>query len=362
MDTVRASACGHPAITATHQKTLEVSREADIGREATCVIGVSGALDEQALARLRGIIELTISAGGRSAVVRGRANPAFRPGDPLVVRRDPAITRDAILVEADIGAAGLDRELVAALAERGAAIELTFREVAGSPPAGVLVVGVDEGWTTGEPDPGGFDLAAGSPIDAKATDAIAHALRCGEKVLLRRSLSDTAAMSVVRDAHASGHAVVPRAGLAPIGAALAVAGVPVEAVEFATHDRHRPQELPHGATRVTAGVPGDCVLDHLGCGDVGLIVLDAGTPREEFLSWRDGEQPVVAGGRRRVALVVAHRFAQTTLLDETSHAYAVAMLEEGLPIGDIARVIATVSGHRRRDVYNHLLRLKDSGA
>lgn len=358
MGTVRASARGHPAITATHQKTLEVSREANVGRDATCVIGVSGAFDEQALAGLRGTVELTISAGGHSARVRGRANPAFRAGDPIIVRRDPAVTRDAILVEADTGAAGLDRALVAALAEREAAIDLIFREVAGSAPAGVLVVDLDGGWATGQPDPGGLDLVARSPIDAEAADAIVGALGRGEKVLLRRSLSDQIAMILVQDAYAARYAVVPHAGLAPIGAALAVAGVPVEAVEFAVHDRQRPQGLPHGATRVTAGVPGDRVLDYLGCGDVGVIALDAGTPREQFLSWHAGEQPVVAGGRRRVAVVVAHRFRQTTLLDETSHAYAVAMLKEDVPIGEIARVVATVSGRRRRDVYNHLLALK----
>ena len=312
------------------------------------------------MAGLRGTIELTISAGGRSVLVRGRANPAFRPGDPLIIRRDPAITRQAILVGADSGAAGLDRQLVAALAERDAAIQLPLggdRLAAG----GALVVDVDQGWTTGEVDSDSCDLVVASPINREAAAAIADALRRGEKVLLRRDLSDIAAMGIVRDAHTSGYAVVPRVGLAPIGAALAVAGVPVEAVEFARYDRHRPRELRYGATRVTVCVPGDRVLDHLRCGDLGLIALDAGTPREEFLSWH-GEQPSVAGGRGRVAVVVAHRLPETALLDSVSQAYAVAMLEENLPVGEIARVIATVSGRRRRDVYNHVLQLKDSRA
>ena len=106
---------GHAAITASHAKTVELVIEPEIGARATCVAAVGARVESGDLLDLRGWIDLTIEADGVSDVVRAHANPAFVAGHRLVVRREPAPVRDALLVEADRGAADLDPGLVAAL-------------------------------------------------------------------------------------------------------------------------------------------------------------------------------------------------------------------------------------------------------
>src|SRR5687767_9927 len=98
---VTGEASGHPNVRATHRKTLELARALDTTARAACVVGVGVRIDEPALAGLHGLVALTLTAGGLSETVRGRLNPAFRPGDPLVVRRARAVTRDAVIVAAD---------------------------------------------------------------------------------------------------------------------------------------------------------------------------------------------------------------------------------------------------------------------
>lgn len=174
---VTGTAAGHPSIRATHRKTLELTRDPDITERATCVVGVAADLDEAALAELHGRVALTLTVGGESVTVRGRLNPAFRPGDPLVVRRAPDVARNAVIVDADTTAADLPREFAARLAERGAEIAVALEELAGEPAPEVLV--------------------------ATGTDPAA-----------------------VAAAHTAGHTVLPADGLPPRAAVLAVAGDP----------------------------------------------------------------------------------------------------------------------------------------
>ena len=115
---------GHPAIRASHHKTLELSRDTEITERATCIVAVGVDLDEAALAGHGGAARLTLTAGGLTETVNGRLNPAFRPGDPLVVRLSGAAARNALLIGADRSASDLERDLVAALAA-GSDVEIS---------------------------------------------------------------------------------------------------------------------------------------------------------------------------------------------------------------------------------------------
>lgn len=274
---------------ATHRKTLELAREPEITERATCVVGVRAAIDEDALTALRGRVELTIAAGGRSAAVRGRLNPAFHPGDPLIVRRAGAVTRNAVVVDADTVAADLDRELVAALAVAGAEVELRFASV-DEPSPGALIVGragarLDTfSRYRGQKCPT-VDLEVRSPVGEADAARARSALADGARVSLIAAVDDENAAALIAEAHDAGHAVLPADGLEPAEAVRAVAGLSGDAVVETMPAERLPKTLRRsGATR-------------------GAIGLDLGTPREQFLPWRAGAPLDIPGARGRTATV-----------------------------------------------------------
>lgn len=314
---ISGTAAGHPSIRATHRKTLELTREREITERATCVVGVGVEIDEEALAMLHGRVELSLSVGDMTETVRGRLNPAFRPGDPLVVRRAAAVTRDALVVEADRAASDLPRSFVAALSDGTARIGIRVEPSASAAGPGVLVVRGVGGICT--------DIRGKRrPVD------VAEALARGERVEF------AGPREVIDAAHDAGHTVLPAPGLAPADAVRAVAGLDPDAE---VTEGIRAEELPRllersGATR-------------------GAIALDHGTPREQYLPWRAGERLEIPGARgRRAAFVVEAATAGPEAL-----ARAEAMAASGASTRDVARALQEDAGLSRRRAYELALGL-----
>ncbi len=117
---------GHPAIRATHDKTLELTADPSISARATCVVGVDAKLTAVPDGRLAGPVRIRISAGDHQAAIRAVANPYWRPGAPMVVRRSRNRTPDTIATEADLAAVALPRELVARLADPATEIDVVM--------------------------------------------------------------------------------------------------------------------------------------------------------------------------------------------------------------------------------------------
>ena len=68
---------GHPNVTATHDKTLEFTRDAEISRRATCVLGVASDHDDRALLALRGRVEVDARVRRRARRVHGDDQPVL---------------------------------------------------------------------------------------------------------------------------------------------------------------------------------------------------------------------------------------------------------------------------------------------
>lgn len=289
MAAVTGTAAGHPNIRATHAKTLELSRAADIGPRATCVVGVAAAIDERALASLHGRVELTLEAGGEPVAVRGRLNPAFQPGDPLVVRRAAAVTRDAFVIDADRVAADVPRSFVVALADASARIGVTVEELAGEHGPGVLVVAPGRG---------------GQPVD------VAAGLRGGRRITLRADLERRETRAAIAAAHDMGATVLPSPGLSVGDAVLAVAGIARAGCAEIDGRTSRPRDVDWEgvASLLVTDAPAERVPKWLRRAaraglTRGAIALDPGTPREQYLPWRAGEP--FDGGGARAALALA---------------------------------------------------------
>jgi 16S rRNA (cytidine1402-2'-O)-methyltransferase len=140
-DAAVSFACrGHPNVTATHDKTLELSRETDISRRATCVIGVASSHDDRALLALRGRVEVTLTCDGARDAFTATMSPFFLGDASLVFRRGPGLRGRTVAYDASLTAATLDRPLVAKLASSDARLDVTIRETGGDRGPGALYV------------------------------------------------------------------------------------------------------------------------------------------------------------------------------------------------------------------------------
>ena len=139
MRAVRLTAAGHRAVTGRHDKTLELTAAGSITARATCILAVSAGPLPGELPLLREQVRLTLAAGGVSAAVEGEVNPGWHSSESLIVRRSGQRDPDTYLVNATAAAADLPAELLAALRDPGATVEVTAEEV-GTPTPVVLVL------------------------------------------------------------------------------------------------------------------------------------------------------------------------------------------------------------------------------
>ncbi|MEC9265410.1 MAG: 16S rRNA (cytidine(1402)-2'-O)-methyltransferase [Pseudomonadota bacterium] len=116
---------GHPNIRASHAKTFELTRDPSITSAGTCIIGVEAEYDEAALLSLRGAVRITLRCGEYEDTASARINPKFAAGAPLIFRRMPTPEPRTFCVGADKGSHALDRDLIAALQQPGAELEVT---------------------------------------------------------------------------------------------------------------------------------------------------------------------------------------------------------------------------------------------
>jgi 16S rRNA (cytidine1402-2'-O)-methyltransferase len=131
---------GHPNVTATHDKTLELTRDLDVSRRATCVVGVASGHDDRALLTLRGRVEVTLECEGARDSFTAKMSPFFLGDASLVFRRGSGLRARTIAFDTSRTAATLDRALVRKLASSDARLDVTIRETGGDPGPGALFV------------------------------------------------------------------------------------------------------------------------------------------------------------------------------------------------------------------------------
>ena len=308
---------GHAAITASHAKTVELVIEPEIGARATCVAAVGARVESGDLMDLRGWIDLTIEADGVSDVVRAHANPAFVAGHRLVVRRAPTPVRDALLVEADRGAADLDPGLVAALKEPGSTVTVTLSPAEDERRSrGALIVSPGAPWSAPGAVARSADVSLRSPLSPDDVELCTQSLEDAAYVSLQADLAaDPAAIALVQAAWSEGHFVLPAEGLGPLASALAVAGTDLSSVNVVDLRAlaRRPGAIEPEATCLVVSVPSGDVARAIAAIEKaipsarGVVVLDAGTGTMQTAPWQAPAGSAVPSRRGRSAIVVAGR-------------------------------------------------------
>jgi hypothetical protein len=125
---VRLVGHGHPAIRATHGKTIEFTPNADITERATCVVAVHTG---DAPMPMAGDVRLTLRAGDESFTFEARANSSWSPGNAAVIRRSPLRLPGTFATHASAAAADVPRALIAAARDPATEVTLDVEPMGG---------------------------------------------------------------------------------------------------------------------------------------------------------------------------------------------------------------------------------------
>jgi 16S rRNA (cytidine1402-2'-O)-methyltransferase len=404
---------GHPNVTATHDKTLEITRDAEISRRATCVIGVASGHDDRALLALRGEVEVTLECDGVRDSFRAAISPFFLGDSSLVFRRGAGLRGRTVAFDATKTAATLDRALVERLGSSDRELRVTIRAVEAAPVVGALfVVSLPIG---NDGDIGrraievlervdlvlaedtrrlralaqrlGVDVARSTSYhdhnEAERVEGVLERLRGGGRVALVSDagtpLCSDPGYVVVSRAVAEGIPVSPIPGPSAALAVLAASGLPVDRFVFGGF-------LPRRSSQRRQVVR---ELSTLGC----AVVLYEAAPRvaetladiaamcpewrvcigrevtKTFEEFRQGDVAALAEELANekllgeLTLVIAPPIVAGTE-PETARAVGAdvdellrALLAQGVPASTVAQALRTMSGIGRNEAYERVLAL-----
>ncbi len=131
---------GHPRISGSHTKTIELTRDADVSARATCVLGVGSEHDDRRLRSLRGDVEVVLECAGVRDTFTATTSAFFLGDDALVFRRGPGLRGRTFAYEATKSSAEIDRGLVVALGDPDTELRVTIRELGTGDRRGALFV------------------------------------------------------------------------------------------------------------------------------------------------------------------------------------------------------------------------------
>jgi hypothetical protein len=127
---------GHENIQATHETTLEITKEPTLTKRGDCIIAVeatNGAadlpLEFKEAARKKGAqIKITIEAGELKEIVRAKGSPRllFTHPTDLVVRKTDYVCGRTLAITADKAASDLSRKLVEKIQDCNQRIRITL--------------------------------------------------------------------------------------------------------------------------------------------------------------------------------------------------------------------------------------------
>ena len=353
---------GHPAIRATHHKTLEVTPDPDITERATCVVAVSVTGGPSAIA---GDVRITIRAGDQSFALTARGNSSWRPGSSAVIRRSPLRLPGTFATHATAAASDLPRELVAALHDRHTDVTVEVEPLPGRLCAVLFAA------DPGQPDDPRLraELAAADAViaeDAGAAGLVAAAGTAGLVAAWAAAgpMAVTGRTLVVATEDLPGRSVV--ADLA--GVEVETVGLPASLAAAAAFPARGPLLLmPSGAEAATAlrdAPAGARVVVEVAADEVMAVLRRAAHEHraEQAVLVRGAaapvrvttDVPVELWGSDPVQVCFGPRVAYDGL-DGRAQAAVSALLAEQVPTRAAARVLAELTGWPRRTAYEYVV-------
>jgi len=129
------TAHGHPNIRATHERTVEVTKETKLTTRGNCIIAIGaeeGLTDlspeiKEAARNPESIISLTIRVGDKAFTTTGHGDPALTWDHPtdMVARMSSYVCSRTLMIHADKATIQIPRPLVQKLKDPEATIKIT---------------------------------------------------------------------------------------------------------------------------------------------------------------------------------------------------------------------------------------------
>jgi hypothetical protein len=350
---VRLVGSGHPAIRATHHKTLEITPDPHITERATCVIAVGATGADTAFA---GDVRVTVRAAGESFTFTARGNSSWHPGGTAVFRRSPVRPHGTFATHATAAASDLPRVLVAALQQPQTEVTVDVEPLRGRRCAVLFAVDPDRP----HDDRLAAELAAADLVvaeDAAAAHAIGDRVSAGPVDVSGRTLVLATAQLPGRTVVAALDDVdVETVGLPP--ALAAAAAFPARGAVLLAPAGSDPTALLRDApasARLVIEVAADEVMAVLrraaDIRNADRAVVAQGSAAPVLVST---DVPVELPGGEP-AQVCFGPAPTTTQLDPRVRAALDALLDENVPTRAAARALAELTGWSRRTAYDYLL-------
>jgi hypothetical protein len=358
---VRFVGHGHPAIRATHGKTLEIISDAAITERATCVVAV-GARSEPPQP-LAGPVRITITAGGASFTLDALANPLWDPSGPAVIRRSPLRLPGTLATGASAAAADLPRPLATALADPAADVEVLV-EPAPTTPAVVLFAA--DAARPADPtlaaEVAAADLVVAEDAAARRLVPLSSAVPDAQRVLLvaavdlpGRALTGSDPAIAPSIARAAGHAIEVIGLPGPLAVAAACPSRAPLTIAPADSDPRTVLRAVPSTHRLVLTVPHDRVA--------GLLADAAAHRGQGRASVAQDFGPVLAAAPDAIPAPATHDDVHVCLhpappgddLDPRVRSALAALVEDGVPTRTTARALAELTGWPRRRAYDAAL-------
>lgn len=110
---------GHRNVRAKHVKTIEFTRDREIGVRADCVVGVGADFELAELKKFRGKILITVECGGMVDEFHAIVNPNFSDEREVVLRKSRYSSARTFGVMLNKGSDGLKRDIAELMREPG---------------------------------------------------------------------------------------------------------------------------------------------------------------------------------------------------------------------------------------------------
>jgi hypothetical protein len=345
---VRLVGHGHPAIRATHAKTLELTPEHELTERGTCVVAVGTV---PVAAPMAGPVRITISAGGESFAFEARANPLWDPTGRAVVRRGPLRLAGTLATHATATSADLPRPLVEALRDPHTVVEIELTRIPGPPTAVLFALAPDTTLDAAL----AAELAAADLVCVEDEDA---ARRLGERVT-RGPVAVDRRVLVIAERELPGRLVTDALGRVELD----TVGLPARLAAAAASPSRAPLVLaPDGAElrdllrstpathRLVVAVDGSGLVDLLTRaarerGVDGAVLAQPAAPPVRV----SAADPAEISGTVYCCLDAA---GASDAVDPPVRAAVDALLADGVSTRTAAKALAALTGWERRRAYD----------
>jgi hypothetical protein len=120
---------GHPNIRAKHESTIEFTKDVELTRRGTCIIGVRADYDLSEVKRLSGKIKITVQVGEIEDKFYAVINPDFSDEHEIVFRKSRFNSPRTLGFRLNKGAKTLRRDMVMRMKDPQTVMRVTLEEL-----------------------------------------------------------------------------------------------------------------------------------------------------------------------------------------------------------------------------------------